>query len=150
MSATRRRFGLAAAGGAVLLAAAPLRAQGSDEAAVAHAVEALREAMLAPDRARLAALVSDHLSYGHSAGRVENKAQFIDALVNRTSIFHAITLSDQSIALSGDAAVVRHVLVGDTESGGRRVPVRIGVLMVWQKQAGHWRLLARQAVALPA
>ena len=151
MSATRRTVG-SALGFALVSAAAmgPRVARADETADVAQAVEALRLAMMAPDRAKLEALVADGVSYGHSAGKVENKAQFVDSLVNRTSILHGITLTEQAITLSGDAAVVRHRFTGESEANGQRSPVRIGVLMVWQKQAGRWRLLARQAVGLPA
>jgi ketosteroid isomerase-like protein len=150
MAASRRQLGRAA-GALGLLAAAPLAAQtaGGDGAAIAAAVEELHAAIIAADAARLGALVSDRLTYGHSAGRIENKAQFIDQLVSRRSVFRSINVSDQVITLSGDVATVRHVLTGETESNGRPAPVRISVLHVWQKEPDRWRLLARQAVALP-
>src|SRR5947208_16113209 len=59
-------------------------AQSSDEAAVAQAVEAFRNAMLKADRGQFEALTAEQLSYGHSGGRVETKAQFIDAATKRT------------------------------------------------------------------
>lgn len=37
---------------------------------------------------------------------------------------------------------------GETERDGKTNPVKIGVLMVWHKQNGDWKLLARQAVRL--
>lgn len=77
MTKSRRQFALAAVAGLVLLAAAPLAAQTSDEAAVTAAVEALHQAILAADPAKLAAVSAETLTYGHSAGRLENKAQFI-------------------------------------------------------------------------
>ena len=61
-----------------LLGAAPVVAQSGDEAAVAQAVEAFRNAMLKADRSQFEALTADQLSYGHSSGRIENKAEFID------------------------------------------------------------------------
>ncbi len=49
MPHSRHRIGLGVAFGAALLAARPLAAQPSDEAAVTQAVEALRQAMLSAD-----------------------------------------------------------------------------------------------------
>jgi hypothetical protein len=43
---------------------------------------------------------------------------------------------------------VRHTLTGETERDGKTTPVQIGVLMVWHKHDGNWKLLARQAVRL--
>jgi ketosteroid isomerase-like protein len=132
-----------------LLTGAPVAAaQSNDEAAVAQAVEAFRNAMLKADRSQFETLCADQLSYGHSAGRVENKAQFIDAATSGRSTWKFITLTDQTNQIVGDTAIVRHTLTGETERDGKTNPVKIGVLMVWHKQDGHWKLLARQAVRL--
>ena len=152
MSMKRRHLALA---GAAALAAAqtlPLaaQAQGSDAAAVAAAVDALTKAMLAGDRAGLMAVTHERLSYGHSAGRIENRQEFIDPLANKTSVFRSITVSDQTIDVVGDDAIVRHVLRGESESGGRVNPVNIGILQVWKKQPDGWKLLARQAFTRPS
>jgi hypothetical protein len=152
MSLQRRRVAVAGAAAALLAAAgnpgAP--AQSVDERlAVAQAVDALTKAMLDADRARLEALTADQLSYGHSAGRIEDKKQFVDYLVSRESAFRRIETSDQSISLVDNEAIVRHLLTGETVSpAGQVSPVRIGVLQVWQKQGGDWKLLARQAYRL--
>ncbi len=150
-----QRRGIAMAGAAALFGGAasatrPARAQQSaDERAVAQAVEALTKAMIDVDRARLEALTADQLSYGHSAGRVENKKQFIDQLESRASAFRRIELGDQTIALVDNEAIVRHLFTGETVNpAGQVIPVKIGVLQVWQKQGGDWRLLARQAYRL--
>jgi ketosteroid isomerase-like protein len=150
MTMNRRHMALAGAALALSpLAALPTQAQGSDAAAVAAAVEALTKAMLAGDRAGLMAVTHERLSYGHSAGRIENRQQFIDPLANKTSIFRSMTVSDQTIDVVGDDAIVRHVLRGESESNGRVNPVNIGILQVWKKQADGWKLLARQAFTRP-
>ena len=131
-----------------LRAAAPVAAQSGDEAAVAQTVEAFRHAMLKADRGQFEALTAEQLSYGHSAGRVEDKTQFIDAATGGQSRWTFITLTDQTIQIVGKNAIVRHTLTGETERDGKTNPVKIGVLMVWHKPDGDWKLLARQAVRL--
>lgn len=152
MSMKRRH--LALTGAAVLAAAqftpATAQAQSGDTAAVAAAVEALTKAMLAGDRAGMMAVTHERLSYGHSAGRIENRQEFIDPLANKTSIFRSMNISDQTIDVVGDDAIVRHVLRGESESGGRVNSVNIGVLQVWKKQSDGWKLLARQAFVRPS
>jgi ketosteroid isomerase-like protein len=128
--------------------ASMLVAQSSDEAAVAHAVESFRNAMLKTDRAQFTALTAEQLSYGHSSGRVENKTQFIDAATSGQSTWKFITITDQTIQMVDNNAIVRHTLTGETERDGKTNSVKIGVLMVWHKQDGNWKLLARQAVRL--
>jgi|ADGO01.1.fsa_nt_gi ketosteroid isomerase-like protein len=124
-------------------------AQSKDEAAVAAAVETLRKAMVDADKATLEKITAPQLSYGHSSGKVENKEEFIQAIVSGQSAFTSLTFSDQTITLAGDAAIVRHTFEGDTNDNGRPGHVRIFVLTVWQKQKGNWVLLARQAVRPP-
>lgn len=145
---TLHRRGLAALG--LLAIATPALAQARGEAAaVERAVESLRQAMIAVDRRRLEALTSRNLSYGHSAGRIEDRAQFIANLEARTAAFRSITLSDQTIAISENEAIVRHTFTGETVNPqGAVTPVRIGVLQVWRKEGRNWRLLARQAFRL--
>ena len=94
---TRQHLVLAGAGAlctAALGLGSELAAQSSDEAAIAQAVEGFRNAMLTADRSQFEALCADQLSYGHSAGRVENKAQFIDGATSGRSTWIFITLTD--------------------------------------------------------
>jgi aspartate/methionine/tyrosine aminotransferase len=150
MNATRRGIAAAAAL-APLAAAGPAAAQaGEQETAVARAVEALNRAMVAVDKALLEALTAPQLSYGHSSGRVETRKEFVDNLTARNSTFRFINLSDQTISLVGGTdAIVRHLLTAETENRqGQVTPVRIGVMQVWQRQSGDWKLLARQAYRL--
>jgi hypothetical protein len=115
---------------------------------VAQAVEAFRHAMLKADRSQFEALTADQLSDGHSSGRVENKSQCIDAATSGRSTWKFITLTDQTIHIVGDDAIVRHIFTGETARDGKTNPITIGVLMVWHKQNGDWKLLARQAVRI--
>jgi len=50
--------------------------------------------------------------------------------------------------VAGDAAVVRHIYASEFETGGKPANIRIGILAVWQKQDGSWKLLARQGYKL--
>jgi ketosteroid isomerase-like protein len=118
----------------------------ADEQAVAQAVEALRKAMIDPDKATLSALVTDELSYGHSNGKLENKAAFMQALLSGESDFKTIDLSDQTITVVDKTAMVRHRLKAETLNGGTPGTANIAVLLVYVKQKGGWKLLARQAV----
>jgi ketosteroid isomerase-like protein len=124
-------------------------AQSADEKAVAAAVEKLRKAMVAADAATLKSLAAEELSYGHSSGLVENREEFVDQFVTGKTVFLNITLSDQTIKVVNDVAIVRHRLTGDTNNNKVPGKVDIIILLVWQKQKGEWRLLARQAARIP-
>jgi ketosteroid isomerase-like protein len=149
MNLTRRRLAVVAAAAAIL-PGVPARAQASDDAAVNAAVEALRQAMVDADKARLEALVSDQVSYGHSGGVIENKADFINVVASKKTVYKTIRLLEPSTAVVGNNAIVRHVFTADFETDGKPGSAKVGVLQVWQKQDGAWKLLARQAFRLPS
>ena len=119
------------------------------EKEVEKVVEALRLAMIDPTAEGLKQITSIDLTYGHSSGLMESQAQFIEALVSGKSDFKSIALSDQSIVLNGkNIALVRHKLKGETFNAGVVGALNLGVLLVWTKEKGGWKLLARQAFKL--
>lgn len=121
-------------------------AQSADEKAVAGAVDALRQAMLDADSAKLVQLVRDELSYGHSSGKIEDKAAFVGALASGRSDFQSMNITGQIIAVVNNTATVRHLLTGTVVDNGKQGDVKLYVLLVWVKNKGRWQLLARQAV----
>lgn len=132
----------------IMLGSLSLNAQTKDEKAVAEAVETLRKTMVDPDKATLDRLTSVKLTYGHSSGKVEDKASFVNSLISKTSDFESITLSNQTILISGNTAIVRHNLDGATIDGGKPATVKLHVMLVWNQKGTSWQLLGRQAVKL--
>jgi len=117
----------------------------NDTVAVTEAVEAFHHAITSVDAAALAALTADELTYGHSSGRLETKAEFIEAIRSGKSGFSEIAVSDQTVSVVDNVAMVRHVFAGKTLSGGKN---KIGVLTIWLRRQDQWKLVARQAVKL--
>lgn len=124
--------------------------QSKDEQAILSQLEKLKQAMLTDDQATLERLTSPMLSYGHSNGLIEDQKAFIAAIIDNTANFTSIELSEVSVTISGTVAYVRHKLHGDTHNKGQQPgKVRLGVFLVWQKDAkGNWLLLGRQAFKL--
>src|SRR5687768_13115938 len=123
-------------------------AQSKAEQQLTDAVERLRKAMIDADRQQLDNITSPDLSYGHSSGKIEDKAAFIESLVSGASDFITMDLTNQTIKVLGKTALVRHNLTGTTKDNGVPGNPKLGVLLVWQKQKGDWKLLARQAFKL--
>jgi ketosteroid isomerase-like protein len=121
------------------------QAQSKDEREVAAAVESLKKAMLSGERQALERIAAPELTYGHSNGTIEDRAAFVEALASGKNDFVTIDLSDQSIKIVGPTALVRHNLMAQTNNEGTPGTANIGILLVWQKQQGQWKLLARQA-----
>src|SRR5688572_13540188 len=127
-----------------------ISAQSQDEKYIASAIEKLRIAMMQPDSAMLASLVSNDIEYVHSSGTVRDKKGFIDEFMQRQTNVTNVAFSNQTIKLSGDVAIVRHRMVADAHNPGYPPLIDIIVMMVWKKENGDWKLLARQAAKLPA
>jgi ketosteroid isomerase-like protein len=146
------RRSLALAGAAAFGAAALLRntaAQAADDAALNDAVEALRKAVFEKDKAALDKLTAEQLSYGHSSAVVQNKAEFIDGVMNRKATVKSLTFPELKVTMAGGNAIARHRYVSESEQDGKTTNVDIGILGVWTKQDGGWKLLARQGYKLP-
>jgi ketosteroid isomerase-like protein len=123
-------------------------AQSKKVKAVSQTVEALRQAMIDANGTTLSRLTHDKLSYGHSGGRVEDKAAFISALLSGQSDFVTIELTGQSIEVVNKTAIVRHTLSASTNDSGKPGTVKLAVLTIWQKGRGQWKLLSRQSVRI--
>jgi len=148
MQTNRRTMAAATLFSAVALglpAAALADKKKKDDASVAAAVEAFRVAMLKGDKDAFEKLCSNDLSYGHSAGKIETKAEFIAASTGANAAWKSIALSDVTNKALDDEAISRFILIGQTERDGKTNDIKIGVLMVWREEKDQWRLLARQA-----
>ena len=129
-------------------AATMASAQAKADADIAEAVQNLRRAMLDGDSVALKRITSANLSYGHSSGQIDDKKIFVDKLSTGKSDFVTMELSEQTIAVSGKVAIVRHLLHGTTNDGGKPGEVHLRVMLVFQKEGKYWKLLARQAVKI--
>ena len=149
MKLSRRH--LAAAGALALSAPTLIRsahAQSSDMT-VKKAVEELRMAWLKQDKAKIESLTAEQLSYSHSDARLEDKTKFIDGMMTRKATFKSLEWPELTVQVVGNNAVVRHLWVSESELDGKVTNTKIGVMQVWQKQDGGWKLLARASWRLP-
>ena len=136
--------------GSGLLLSGSTGAEAGDEESVAQSVETLRKAQLEADRTKLEQVTSAQVSYGHSDGRAETKEQFIHGVMTRKQTVKSLDFPELKVAVVGNAAIVRHIYLSQSELDGKANTTRIGALQVWQKQDGGWKLLARQGFRLPA
>lgn len=126
-----------------------LKAQTAAEAKVLAAVERMRLALISGERVALESIAATDLSYGHSSGKIQDKAAFVEAIANGSSDFVSIDYKNQTVKVTGKTALVRHELHAKTNDGGKPGEVHLGVLLVWQKEGKDWKLLGRQAFKLP-
>lgn len=123
--------------------------QTKQEKEVAAAIEIFKKGIVDADKDLLNTITAEELVYGHSSGKVQNKAEFIAEIVSKLPAYLSVDMTDQTIKISGNAAIVRHIYSAETMNNGTPGRVKIGNMLIWQKQHGKWKLLARQAYKLP-
>ncbi len=123
-----------------------IMAQTKSEKAVTAAAEKLRLAMISGNQGDLESVVMNGLSYGHSSGMLDDKKLFLDKLVSGKSDFVEIDITEQSVQVINKTAIVHHTLTARTNDNNKPGSVSLKILLVFVKDHGQWKLIARQAV----
>ena len=69
--------------------------------------------------------------------------------MSRKATFKSLEWPELTVQVVGNNAIVRHLWISESELDGKVINTKIGVMQVWQKQDGAWKLLAR-ACRVPA
>lgn len=118
------------------------------EKEVLAAMNAWKQAIVARDRAALETLYAPGLSYAHSSGKQENKAQAIEAAINGKDRIESMDLTDVSVSSYGTTALVKARIAMRLNSGGTVSTISLDVLHVWIKISSRWHMVARHATRL--
>ena len=130
---------------AAVLSAAPA-GSGASKQEVLAAMDAYKNAMVQKDGAALKKLLADDLTYVHSTGSFETKADVIKAITTPTTVVEKIEfLPDTTVRIHGNTAYVNGKV--DLWHSSTNI-VHMHVLHVWEKTPQGWQLVARQATKL--
>ena len=125
-------------------------AQSKEEVKVWERVEALTKAVFeTKDSAALLDLVNNKVTYGHSSGNLEDKTTMVQKAVASKTEYKNRNFERVSIDVNDKTAIVRHNFRAISMENGKESPLDLGILQVWKKENGKWRLWARQAVRIP-
>jgi len=127
---------------------------------VARSPEDVRKEVLAADARRIAATIAadvktlgeilrDDLTYIHSSGQLETKAQVIDEITSGKLKYRAIVPSEQGVRVFGDWAMVTGRAQLKVNSGGKSLGFWVRFTEVWVRSEGIWQLAAWQSTRLP-
>jgi len=86
------------------------------------------------------------LSYGHSNGWVETKAEMMKNLETGYIIYHGYKEDSLTITINDKMANVRFIADINVTLRGTNATYHLKVLEVWVKKSKRWVLFARQAV----
>ena len=132
----------------MILVSVSAAAQSTEEKIWAR-VDALTKAIFeTKDSAALDDLVGSRVSYGHSGGNLEDKPTMISKAVASKTTYKNIVFERVSLDRDGKTAVLRHNFRATSIENGVENALNLGILQVWKKKGGKWRLWARQAVRI--
>lgn len=121
-----------------------------DAKSLGIAMTNIDKALVAKDSAALKQLLNKSLTYGHSNGWIETRADVINDLYNGKLTYKSITPRAQNASLNieGATASVRYLADLDVVYGGKPMQLQLHVLQVWVWVDNHWELFARQSVKM--
>jgi ketosteroid isomerase-like protein len=101
------------------------------------------------DSVALLDLVSANVTYGHSSGVIEDKPAMVHkAMVSKTT-YKNLQFEKLSMQVKDKVAIVRHNLRATSiDEAGKEAPLDLGIMQVWRKENGKWKIWARQAVRI--
>jgi ketosteroid isomerase-like protein len=106
------------------------------------------DAMIRVDPAALDGLLADDLTYTHSSGQAETKAQFLESLKAGKIRYLSAQPSDVAVRLYGETAVVTGRAEIKEVLGGQEAVLPLRFTEVWVKSGGSWKLAAWQSTRI--
>jgi ketosteroid isomerase-like protein len=106
-------------------------------------------AMVARDIAQLEPLLAEDLTYGHSNGEFENKAQFLETIRAGRLRYVAIGVQELTVRQYENVAIVTGRLAISGRAGDRPVELTLRYTDAYVNRDGRWLLVAWQSTRLP-
>jgi ketosteroid isomerase-like protein len=102
------------------------------------------------DSLTLEDLFAKPATYGHSRGNVQTRGEAITGISHNQSTYADTAVSNISVIFADDdVAIVRHSFKAtENAKDGKVTQLNLGLMLVWVKEKGKWKLFGRQAVPL--
>jgi hypothetical protein len=103
------------------------------------------------DSLTLESLFAKTATYGHSGGKLQTREEAITEISHNHSVYNETSIpSYQVLIYDGHTAIVRTGYTGtETHVDGTVTQLHLGIILVWVKEKGDWKLFGRQASKLP-
>jgi ketosteroid isomerase-like protein len=106
------------------------------------------QACVQADIAKLEQLLSDDLTYTHSSGQTQTKAEFIATVREGKTRYRSIEFQQSSVRIYGNTAITHNEVRVNLTVDGRDVSVHARFLHVWAKEHARWQLTAHQGTKI--
>ncbi|ATC64443.1 hypothetical protein CMV30_11030 [Nibricoccus aquaticus] len=132
----------------VLICLLPMTALAGDKEDVRAADLRRISALIHADRAALDAVLADELTYGHSDGRVQTKAELLAALTAGAVTYQSYDGPPPVVRIQETVALLSGIAELEATARGTQVKLWLRYLAVYEKRDGAWRLTAYQSTRL--
>lgn len=106
-------------------------------------------AMVEEDMESLERFLADDLTYSHTTGWTETKAEFLSTVESRKIDYVSMSPEDVQVRVYGDVAVMTGLSRMQGSVGDRKVSLTIRFLDVSRRIGDSWQLVAWQSVRIP-
>jgi ketosteroid isomerase-like protein len=124
-------------------------ADSDDERDIMQCDDRRFKAMVRGDLTALRLALADSLTYTHSSGVHDTKAQFLDALTLGQLSYKSIIPEARSVRVYGGAGIVTGTAGMEIIARGQDTRFRIRYLAVYVKAQDRWQLVAWQSSRVP-
>ncbi len=118
----------------------------TEEVKLEKTIVAFHQALVKKNTVSINQQTDKALSYGHSNGWVETKADMLKDLETGLIAYHSYKEDSLNITMNGAIANARFVADISAALNGNSFNFHLKVLEVWVKKGNRWLLFARQAV----
>jgi len=119
-----------------------------DTTELSKAVQQLDRALLGKDTIVLHQLLADKVTFGHSNGWIQSKADVIKDLASGKLVYEAINRSNVSYSGTSKWKSVRMNVAVNGRLNEKAFTMQLHVLQVWLKHKRNWKLVARQSAKI--
>src|SRR4029450_6333449 len=112
-----------------------------DVRAVLAAENQRYEALLHPDLATLDRLFAEELSYAHSSGARDTKAEYLHKIETGYYDYRSIDQTVERVEIVGDTAIVVGRMTSDLAVQGTAKTIDNLALAVWTRATGEWQVV---------
>ena len=125
------------------------QAQTTTEQQVLSVEQTRLAALLRADTKQLNSVLADELTFTHSSGKTDTKAELLASLTSGALKYESIEPSETKVRLYGSTAIVTGKAQLKINNQGESLSFALKFTGVYTKRDGHWQLVAYQSTRLP-
>jgi Domain of unknown function (DUF4440) len=119
-----------------------------DQMEVMMKMLSLKNSLIAKDSVQLSNLLADDVTYGHTNGMIQTKAQLIHDVMSSIQDYKNIEPSDMNIRVFDHTAIVNMKSSVTMMFNNSPLELNMYITLVWIEKGREWKLEARQSVKI--